>query len=265
MGIIDYHSPLNVLVSTKGHPFERDAFASVFESFQGIRHTFVEQPASQAFMNPAGAAPWDVLVFYDMPGIDFSTQPPTLIPPSEALRAGFEALLESGKGMVFLHHAIAGWPLWPEYGEVIGGRFFYRPAECRGQAALDSGYRHDVAHSVTVLAEDHPIAAGLPSVFPLKDELYLYEVFDQSITPLLSSDYSFTNNHFYSAYHAVTGKMFCNDDWPHPAGSSLIGWTKTAGASRICYLQPGDGPDTYASEHYRQLLENAIRWAAEKS
>jgi type 1 glutamine amidotransferase len=122
-----------------------------------------------------------------------------------------------------------------------------------------------VAHSVAVLADDHPVAAGLPSVFPLKDELYLYEVFDQSITPLLSSDYSFTNNHFYSAYHAVTGKMFCNDDWPHPAGSSLIGWTKTAGASRICYLQPGDGPDTYASEHYRQLLENAIRWAAEKS
>lgn len=31
-------------------------------------------------MNPKAAAPWDVLVFYDMPGIDFSTQPPTLVP-----------------------------------------------------------------------------------------------------------------------------------------------------------------------------------------
>lgn len=83
MGIIDYHSPLNIMVSVKGHPYERDAFAAVFESFEDIRHTFVEQPATQAFLNPEAAAPWDVLVFYDMPGIDFSTQPPTLIPPTK--------------------------------------------------------------------------------------------------------------------------------------------------------------------------------------
>ena len=138
MGIIDYHSPLNILISVKGHPFERDAFAAVFESFEGIRHTIVEQPASQSFMNPCAAEPWDVLVFYDMPGIDFSTQPPELIPPSDALKKGFMDLLASGKGMVFLHHAIAGWPLWPEYGEVIGGRFFYLSSHCRGHAVLDS-------------------------------------------------------------------------------------------------------------------------------
>ena len=36
VGIIDYHSPLNILISVKGHPFERDAFAAVFESFEGI-------------------------------------------------------------------------------------------------------------------------------------------------------------------------------------------------------------------------------------
>ena len=48
MGVIDHHSPLNILISVKGHPYERDPFAAVFESFEGIRHTFVEQPASQA-------------------------------------------------------------------------------------------------------------------------------------------------------------------------------------------------------------------------
>ena len=262
MGIIDHHSPLNILISVKGHPYERDAFAAVFESFEGIRHTFVEQPASQAFLNPQTAEPWDVLVFYDMPGIDFSTQPPNFIAPSETLKTGFKELLSAGKGMVFLHHAIAGWPLWPEYGEIIGGRFFYAPSECRGKAVLDSGYRHDVPHTVAVEDTMHPITKGLDRTFSLTDELYLCEVFDNDIHPLLTSDYSFDREHFYSAHHAVTGKMFCNDDWPHPEGSSLIGWTKTVDASRICYLQPGDGPDTYASKHYRQLLENAIRWAA---
>ena len=262
MGIIDYHSPLNILISVKGHPFERDAFAEVFESFEGIRHTFAEQPASQAFLNPEAAAPWDVLVFYDMPGIDFSTQPPGFIAPSEALKKGFMELLAAGKGMVFLHHAIAGWPLWPEYGEVIGGRCFYGPTESRGEQVLDSGYRHDVPHSARVLDSSHPITKGLDDTFPLTDELYLYEVFESDVQPLLSSDYSFDREHFYSAHHAVTGKMFCNDDWPHPEGSRLIGWHKQHGNSRICYLQPGDGPETYASPHYRQMLENAIRWAA---
>ena len=262
VGIIDYHSPLNILISVKGHPFERDAFAAVFESFEGIRHTFVEQPASQNFLNPEAAEPWDVLVFYDMPGIDFSTQPPGLVPPSDALKQGLMDLLASGKGMVFLHHAIAGWPLWPEYGEIIGGRFFYLPSECRGRPVLDSGYRHDVSHEVSVADTTHPITAGVDDTFSLTDELYLYEVFEDDVEPLLTSGHTFDRDHFFSAHHAVTGNMFCNDDWAHPEGSALIGWTKTQGNSRIAYLQPGDGPGTYASAQYRQLLENAIRWAA---
>ena len=154
--------------------------------------------------------------------------------------------------------------LWPEYGEVIGGRFFYAPTECRGETVLDSGYRHDVDHTVTVVDPHHPITAGLDATFSLNDELYLYEVFDKDVSPLLRSDHAFDSEHFYSAHHAVTGKMFCNENWPHPEGSPLIGWTKSHGKSRIAYLQPGDGPATYASEHYRRLLENAIRWAAER-
>ena len=262
MGIIDHHSPLNIMISVKGHPFERDAFAAVFESLEGIRHTIVEQPASQHFMNPKAAEPWDVLVFYDMPGIDFSTQPPELVPPSDALKKGFMDLLASGKGMVFLHHAIAGWPLWPEYGEVIGGRFFYLPTECRGKPVLDSGYRHDVSHSVQVVSALHPVTEGVNETFSLTDELYLYEVFEDDIDPLLASHHTFDREHFYSAHHAVTGNMFCNDDWPHPDGRNLIGWTKTVENSRIVYLQPGDGPDTFASLEYRRLVENAIRWVA---
>ena len=162
----------------------------------------------------------------------------------------------------FLHHAIAGWPLWSDYGEVIGGRFFYLPTECRAQPVLDSGYRHEVSHSVQVVDVAHPVTEGVDDAFSLTDELYLYEVFESDVEPLLTSGHTFDSEHFYSARHAVTGSMFCNDDWPHPAGPNLIGWTKTVKNSRIVYLQPGDGPDTYASPHYRRLVENAIRWVA---
>ena len=50
MGIIDYHSPLNALISVKGYTYKRDSVAAILKSFEGIRHTFLEKPASQAFM-----------------------------------------------------------------------------------------------------------------------------------------------------------------------------------------------------------------------
>ena len=137
---------------------------------------------------------------------------------------------------------------------------FYLPTECRAQPVLDSGYRHDVSHSVQVVGAPHPITEGLENAFALTDELYLYEVFEDSIDPLLTSDHAFDREHFYSAHHAVTGTMFCNDDWPHPEGPNHIGWTKTVENSRIVYLQPGDGPESYAYHQYRRLVVYAIRW-----
>ena len=129
MGIINYQPQLSALVATKGHPYPRDAFSECLDSLEGITSTIVEQPASQQFLDPLLATPYDVLVFYDMPGVDFSTQPPTITPPSERLKENMNLLLEAGKGMVFLHHALASWPMWPEFGEIVGGRFFYNPQQ----------------------------------------------------------------------------------------------------------------------------------------
>ena len=97
------------------------------------------------------------------------------------------------------------------------------PGALRGKDKPDSGYRHKVTHNISVMAE-HPITHGLPSSFSMTDELYLSEVFDDSILPLLASDYGFNRDNFYSATHAVkNGKMFCNDDWEHPDASNLVG------------------------------------------
>ena len=54
----------------------------------------------------------------------------------------------------------------------------------------DSGYRHEVPHNASVLDSSHPITKDLDNTFPLTDELYLYEVFEDDIQPLLSSDYT---------------------------------------------------------------------------
>ena len=265
MPTIGYRAPLNVLVAVRGHPFDRTAFDAVFQSFEGIEATMVDQPAAARLMNPDGMRGYDALVLYDMPGLDFAApeDAPEYRDPPEELRAGFRALLEQGTGVVALHHALAGWPTWAEYHDWLGGQFFYHPGESCGRAVPDSGYRHDVAYEAEVVP-DHPVTAGLPSRFSMCDELYLGQVFADDVTPLLRSSATFDRDHFWSAELAVRGRMFANDGWEHPPGSNVIGWTRQALNSRLVYLQPGDGPATYDNPHYRRLVENAIRWVSAK-
>jgi type 1 glutamine amidotransferase len=252
-----------VLLVTNGHPFDREAFFSVFDQLQQVEWTHVEQPAAQALFNVEEAARFDAFVLYDMPGIEFHPdRAPDFPPPDERYKARFRELLAQGHGFVFLHHAIAGWPAWDEYAEIIGGRFLYLPATLRGEPRQDSGYRHAVTHQVRVLS-DHPVTAGLPESFTITDELYLYEVFEDDIEPLLASDHAFTRDNFYSAARVVRDrKMFDNEGWEHAPGSNLIGWTRTHGSSRIVYLQCGDDPVAYANPCFQRLLANAIKWVS---
>ena len=252
-----------VLLVTKGHPYEREPFYKVFDDMAEVNWTLVEQPAAQALFTVEQAANYDAFVMYDMPGIEFQAEGgPEFLEPSESYKANFAELLESGHGFVFLHHAIAGWPAWPEYAEIIGGRFLYLPTSLRGQECQDSGYRHAVNHTVQVV-QDHPVTQGLPGEFEITDELYLYEVFTDDVTPILKSEHEFVQENFYSAARVVRdGKMFDNEGWQHAPGSNLIGWTRTYGNSRIVYLQCGDDPVAYANPNFQKLLANAIEWVS---
>lgn len=261
MPTIDYHAPIRVMAAVRGHPFDRNALAAAFDGMAGISVTFVDQPAAALLMTPDLADHFDAIALYDMPGIDFGCDAPgSSIGPDSALREALPALLDRGIGVVALHHALSGWPAWPDYAELLGGRFLYRPDTVRGVAKPDSGYRHNVAYTVEVLAPDHPVVAGLPRSFPLTDELYLAEVFEDCVIPLLRSDYAFVRDNFHSATEAMNGRMFSNAGWSHEDGSALIGWVKKARKSPLVYLQAGDNEGTYGNPHYHRLLENALRW-----
>lgn len=264
--VIRYDLSKNVLVTTKGHPLDREAFLAIFEDLAAhdpaLTYTHVEQPAAAHMLMPEAAAPFPVIVFYDMPGLRFAPESlPSYEEPPAIMRRGFRALLDQGKPMVFLHHAIAGWPAWPAYSEVIGGRFRYRPGRHRDREHLDHGYRHDVTHKIQPTAVNHPLLKGLEHGFSVTDELYLYEVDDDGKQVLLRSDFDFAPTNLYSASHAVQGRMNCNDDWNPPRGSDAIAWVKAVGNSPIAYIQCGDGAHTYTNEAYRTLVGNAIAWA----
>ncbi len=255
-----------VAVLTGGHPFEAEPFFAVFDANDDIDWTHVPQPEALDFMSPDGASGYDAIVLYDMPGITFTGGDPparfTEPPPGYVER--FQALLDHGVGLVVMHHAIASWPAWEGFAELVGGRFHYRPASLAGTDYPDSGYRHDVRHTVDVIDVEHPICAGLDPSFAITDELYLFPVLTDSVEPLMRSTHRFTDEEFYSADLAIRGIRYSNDGWSHPPGSDLVAWTRSIGRSRLAYLQFGDGPQTYADRNYRRIVANAIGWAGSR-
>lgn len=62
MPVIDYHADIRALVAVRGHPFDRNAFASLFDDMTCLSATMVDQPATARLMNPDGMAEFDVLV-----------------------------------------------------------------------------------------------------------------------------------------------------------------------------------------------------------
>ncbi|CAN5427708.1 ThuA domain-containing protein [soil metagenome] len=248
----------SILVVTGGHPFEAEPFFAVFDDLSAT-HGFTWMAAD------APTTGTDVVVFYDMPGLRFTrADPPVdLTAPNDEQRAVMRQLLDNGTGLVFLHHAVASWPAWPEFAEIVGGRFHYQPGDLRGTEYPDSGYRFDVTHTVEVLAPDHPVCAGLGDSFTLTDELYCFAVFTDSVQPLMRTRFDTTDtSQFFSADLAIRGRRNANDGWSHPPGSDLVAWTKRSGNSPVVYLQFGDGPATYADPSFRRALSNAISWTA---
>lgn len=254
-----------LLVLTGGHPYVAESFFAVFDAIAPNRWIHRSQPDAADTLTVEGCADFDAIVFYDMPGINFTRgDPPTNTPdPTPAFVAGFAGLRAAGKGLVFLHHAIAGWPAWPEYASIVGGRFHYQPAVFADSLFPDSGYRFDVTHEIDVLDTDHPVCEGLGSSFTLTDELYLFPVLEAKVVPLLRTRFPMNDpNLFFSADLAIRGSRNSNDGWTHPPGSPLVGWVKHASNSPVVYLQFGDGPVTYADANFRRVLLNACRWAA---
>lgn len=253
----------NILVVTKGHPFEAEPFFAVFDKLD-VSWTHVEHPEAQQVLTPSGTESYDAVVMYDMPGITFTGgNPPAVFHrPGEEAQRDYLDMLEAGRGLLFLHHAVASWPAWPTFAEIVGGRFHYQPGTLGATSWPDSGYVFDVEHTVEILEPDHPVCAGLPAQFDIVDELYLFPVLDEQVVPLMRSRFGFTDHNFYSADLAIRGTRNARQGWNHPPGSDLVAWAKHAGNSPICYVQFGDGPATYADHNYRTVLKNAVEWVA---
>ncbi len=215
---------LHAVIVTGGHEFDEQSFSHLFERSPQIRFTFAGQKDERELFEDISNWRFDVIVFYNM-GHHISGE----------CRENLLALLEDGVGVVALHHCIAGYPDWAEWAHIIGGKYFLEPEAFEGKQWPASSYRHEVLLQINVTDTRHPVTSGVKN-FQILDETY-------------------TNLWIDSRAHVLlTGET--------EQGDSPLAWVKSYRHSRVCYLQPGHGPEAFQHALYRRLVMQAIRWAA---
>ncbi len=250
-----------------GHPYDEIAFGDMLNSLEGIESVVVKWPEAAALFTTNAIEKMHreggVLALYDLPGIQFNRgSEPDLVDPSTEVTEAWQRLTHLGIPILAMHHAIASWPTWPLFAEILKGRFHYVPAELRGRDYIDSGWANPVHQVFDVLLPSHPICEGLPESFELTDETYLCPIFESEVTALISTRASSHSSNFSSAYAAIRRED--QGDWFHQDESRLVAWTHKYEMSTVVYLQPGDGPLAFNNDHYRKLISNTLCWLSKE-
>lgn len=157
-------------------------------------------------------------------------------------RRALQTFLKRGGGFIAVHGS-AGDPVyfWDWYADsLIGARFKGHTMNPQFQDA-----RIEVN-------KDHPLAKSLPTEWTMKDEWYSFSSSPRArgakvVLSLNESTYS---------PQGMQGDLRMGD---HP-----IAWTNCQGKGRVFYSAIGHLPETYREPHYVALLEDAIRWAADR-
>jgi hypothetical protein len=217
---------IRVLLVTGGHDYETNQFLKIFRDNPDLTVLTAAHPKAHDWFKTEAASQYDVIVLYDM------WQDVT-----EEARANFLARLEQGKGLVALHHSLGSYQRWPEYTQIIGGKYHLEKRIENGVEKPASTYKHDVDFKVRVADPTHPVTKGLKD-FDVHDETYGQFEVRPGVHALLTTD--------------------------EPTSTRTIAWAKTYAGARVVYLQLGHDHLAYENPNYKRLVAQAIRWVAKK-
>lgn len=215
--------PIRILVITGGHGYKVEQFNQMLNGLgDNITYQVAELPSAYDMFLPENQTKYDVLVFYHM------WQKIT-----EEQAKVFSECISGGKPVVALHHSICAYDEWPEYWNIIGGKYFHKPTTFKGKDYQPCSYMHDLHFNVKVVNKENPVTKGVAD-FPIFDETYKGYYVEDGVTPLLTTD--------------------------EPTSTPVIGWSKIYGKSRIVVLQSGHDVPTFENPNFRKLLKQSIEW-----
>ena len=208
---------VRALLITGGHPHET-AFYSLFEGYHDLG--WVENNSSSLAFQQDIRGKYDLVIMYD-----FSRD------LDDVGKQNLRAYVESGHGVLVLHHAILSYQKWPWwYEEVVGGRYLLDDEGNTPRSRAQGSREFFVTP-----AGDHPITSGI-GPFHLWDETYKGMWISPKIKPLLITD--------------------------NPDSDPCVAWVSPYPKSRVVFIQLGHGHTAFSHPAYRALVHNAILWVA---
>jgi uncharacterized protein len=217
--------PIRILVITGGHNYKVEQFNEMLASLgENITYQVAELPGAFDMFLPENRSKYDVLVFYHMWQKITDDQAKV-----------FADCIRQGKPLVALHHSICAFDDWPEYFNIIGGKYFHKPTTVNGKEYAVCSYIHDLHFKVKVVDPRNPVTKGLKD-FEIFDETYKGFYVEDGVTPLLTTD--------------------------EPSSGPVIGWTKKYGKARVVTLQSGHDVPTFENPNFRKLLKQSVEWVS---
>jgi type 1 glutamine amidotransferase len=208
---------VRALLITGGHDHEA-AFYSLLGGHKEIGWLPVDTAANAFKRDIRGQ--YDVIIMYD-----FTRE------LDDACKKNLRDFVESGKGVVVLHHALLNYQDWTWWSEdVVGGRYRLR----REGASPSSSVKDHQEIDVTPVAT-HPVLGGIHP-FHITDEAYKNLYMSPRIKPLLTTD--------------------------NPTSDTNLAWIGPCETSRVVAIQLGHGHSAFGHPSYQTLVYNAVLWAA---
>jgi type 1 glutamine amidotransferase len=156
------------------------------------------------------------------------------VPIDDAQKADLAAFVREGKGFVAAHTALTALDSWPEFGELLGGRYDGHPW-------------NSATGTVVNEAPDFPATAHFPPTFAFTDEFYQPKEFSrQKARVLLRLD---------------VAKMPPNAQVRVKDGNLPLAWAKTYGKGRVFYSSLGHDASTWDNRDVAQMYFEALKWA----
>jgi uncharacterized protein len=169
---------------------------------------------------------FDAIFFFGVREID-------LTPEQRADLLAF--VRDDGKGFVATHAGATAFFSWPEFGEMLGGRFDEHPWGISG---------------ATVIVEDRqsPITRHLPATFAVTDEHYQLKEFSRDQVHVLAR--------LDPASLDLTAPLVHRTD-----RDFAVAYTKTYGKGRVFYSTLGHPRELWDTDWLQKMYFEALRWA----
>jgi type 1 glutamine amidotransferase len=170
---------------------------------------------------------FDAIFFFGVREIDLSPDQRTDL---------LSFIKDDGKGFVAAHSAATGFFSWPEFGEMLGGRFDEHP------------WGENAEGTVVVDDRRFPAMRHVPSRWLVRDELYQIKDFSRDRIRVLA--------HLDSSKLDLTKPLVHRTDGDFP-----VAWAKSYGRGRVFYSILGHDADSWDNPVLQQMYFNALRWA----